>query len=119
MHELSIVQNFVKTTDDFAASKGIDHVKFVTLTIGANTGVIPKYVRMYYDEVAANTRLDHSELRIEEIPTECFCRNCGETYTPQRARGGHGLDAHCPYCHDEDYDIIAGDELMIKEIGYE
>ena len=80
MHELTIVQHFVGTTDQAAAQRGIKQVKRVTLNVGALTGVIPKYVRMYYDEVCEGTRLEGSILDINYLEAEAFCRAMTERF---------------------------------------
>ena len=112
MHELSIVQNIVETTEQFAKENNIPHVDKLTLQVGNATGVIPKYLHMYYSEVCAGTLLDGSELEVEEIEAEAFCKNCGEVFYPFRTR------QVCPACNMETYDLIHGEELMIKEIGF-
>ena len=122
MHELSIVENFVRSTDDFARSKGIERVKFVTLIVGGATGIEPPYLHMYYPEVCEGTTLEGSELHVEEVETECFCRNCGNVWNPppvsEHLRTQDDT-VFCPECLERDYDLLHGNELTIKEIGYE
>ncbi len=113
MHELSIVEKIVQTTEQFAEEKDIANVRKVMLRIGKMTGVLPKYVRSYYKDLIVGTRLEGSELDIEVIPGQCFCRNCGCTFD-----AGEETD-RCPECGDSDYEVIQGNELMIKEIAYE
>ena len=116
MHELSIVQNIVETADAFARENEIRNIQFLTVTIGANTGVIPRYVRMYYKDLCADTALEGSELRIEEMESECFCRECGEVFKPGKKQPQL---ITCPACGGDDLEVLHGNELMIKEIGYE
>ena len=73
MHELSIVEKIVQTTEQFAEEKDIANVRKVMLRIGKMTGVLPKYVRSYYKDLIVGTRLEGSELDIEVIPGQCFC----------------------------------------------
>ena len=113
MHELSIVENIVKTTLQFTAERKIEKVSFLTLQVGALTGVEPPYLQMYYGDLCAGTALEGSELKIEEIAPEAFCRVCGEVFNP---------DEHeriCPGCGMSDYEILHGEELTIKELGFE
>lgn len=119
MHELSIVQNIVTTTSDFCKENNIDSVSFLTLVIGQHTGVIPKYVRMYYDDFTKDTVLEGSDLRIEEVSTEYFCRDCGHVFEPDYKNNPHLIAYKCPECDSNDLECIAGDELIIKEVGYE
>ncbi len=113
MHELSVVENIVQTAEDFVQKNKIGNIKKVVVQVGTMTGVLPKYLKMYYPDVVENTLLAGSELEVEEISAECFCRNCGTTFEPTEK------SEKCPECEEEDYEIIRGSELMIKEIGYE
>lgn len=119
MHELAVVQNIVDTTTAFLGEKGIEKVEFLTLVIGDHTGVIPRYVRMYYKDVCEGTPLADSELRIETVHTEYFCRDCGHVFFPAAALHQSLMDVSCPECGSPDLEIISGNELMIKEVGYE
>ena len=112
MHELSIVESIVATGDGFAKQHDISRVAFVTVQVGSLTGVIPKYLTMYYPEVAAGTALENSELKIEEVAAEAFCRSCGEVFDPTNER-------HCcPACGADDYELLHGKELTIKEMAF-
>ena len=119
MHELPVVQSIVQTSVDFLTEQNIDNAKFVTLIIGEHTGVIPRYVRMYYDDVCKGTILEGTELRIEEKPTEYFCRECGNVFETGPDSHQHLTEVNCPNCQSEDLEVISGNELLIKEIGYE
>ncbi len=112
MHELSVVENIVRTCDAYARSNNAEQVKFITVQIGLAGSVIPKYVRMYYDDVCEGTLLEGSELKIEEIEAEAFCRNCGNIFNPMKTR------ETCLKCNCSDYELIHGEELTIKEIGF-
>ena len=120
MHELSVVQSIVQTTSGILSERGIEKASFLTLVIGAHTGIIPKYVKMYYNDVCEGTPLEGSELRIESVDTEYFCRDCGHVFRSERSgHDHHAPEERCPACSSADLEVIAGDELMIKEVGYE
>ena len=120
MHELSVVQNIVETTRAILAERGIDKASFLTLVIGKHTGIVPSYVEMYYAEVCEGTALADSELRIETVETEYFCRDCGHVFSPVTYEHDHlHREEHCPECGSEDLEVIAGNEMRIKEVGYE
>jgi len=112
MHELSIVENIVKTADGFAQEHGISNVKRITVQVGALTGVIPKYLLMYYSDLSEGTLLEGSEMDIEEIGAEAFCRACGEVFDPS------GTEGQCPACGASDNEILHGYELTVKDIGF-
>lgn len=117
MHELSVVEKIVETVDTFAMERGIDQIKMVTLNIGVCTGVLPEYVHMYYQDLSDGTTLKGSELIIEETEAEAFCKNCGCIYQPNV--NDNDLVMVCPDCGSNAYDLLSGDELTIKEIGFE
>ena len=120
MHELSVVQNIVETTCGVLAGRGIEKASFLSLVIGEHTGIVPQYVKMYYNEVCEGTALAGSELRIETVRTEYFCRDCGNVFFPGIMGHEHlHREEHCPKCRSKDLEVIAGNEMMIKEVGYE
>ena len=113
MHELSIVQSLVKMADYSARSNNAQKVKFIVFEVGGMTGVEPRYVREYYPEVCARTLLEGSEIRIEEVTPLVFCRECGNSYELPD-------DQHlsCPKCGAENYEVLEGNKLILKEIGF-
>lgn len=113
MHEFTVVKNIVQTADQFAREHQIENVRQLTVQIGVLTGVIPQYVRMYYQDLIEGTSLEGSQLQVEEIPAEAFCRHCGEVFDP-----GMEGDIRCPSCGSAHIEILHGRELTIKEIGY-
>lgn len=112
MHELSIVESMVKTADAFCKERDIKSARQLTVQVGALTGVIPSYLTMYYAEVAKGTALEGSELVIEEIAAEAFCKCCGCVFDPAAT---HGV---CPDCGKNKTEMLHGNELTIKELGY-
>lgn len=60
MHELSIVESMVSTADGFAKERGIKNIAYITVQVGALTGVIPHYLSMYYADVTKGTALEGS-----------------------------------------------------------
>ena len=112
MHELSVVQSFVETTERCAVENGAEEIKFVVFAIGALTGVEPRYVKSYYPDVVQGTMLEHAELRIEEVEAIGFCRQCGNSFLMDTA------NTPCSECGSHDVEILQGNQLLIKEIGF-
>mgnify|MGYP004460228445 CR=1 FL=1 len=112
MHELSIVESMVSMADGCAKERGIKNIAYITVQVGTLTGVIPHYLSMYYADVTKGTALEGSELKIEEVAAEAFCRACGEVFDPSN-------ETHCcPACGAEDYELLHGRELTIKDMGF-
>ena len=58
------------------------------------------------------TALEGSELKKEAVAAEAFCRACGEVFDPSN-------ETHCcPACGAEDYELLHGRELTIKDMGF-
>lgn len=112
MHEFSIVENMVRTAESFANEHNIKHVSCLTIRIGALTGVISEYVSMYYKDLTPGTALEGSELKVEEVSAEAFCKICGEVFDPTES------EQKCPACGKSNYEILHGEELTVKEMGY-
>ena len=113
MHEISIVENIVNTTLQFTNEHTIEKVSFLTVQVGKLTGVEPPYLQMYYGDLTKGSALEGSELKIEEIDPEAFCRTCGEVFNPEEE------ERICPGCGMTDYEILHGKELTVKELGFE
>jgi hydrogenase nickel incorporation protein HypA/HybF len=106
MHELSIVQSVV---DAIGERLGEARVGRVTLEIGRLSGVVPDSVRFCFDLVAEGTTLDGARLEIVEPAGRARCRTCGaDVELPD-------FVALCS-CGSADLDVIAGDELRIREV---
>jgi len=70
-------------------------------------------------DLSEGSKLESSELVIEEVETEYFCKDCGHVFKPERTDHHLTENPSCPECHSDDLEMIAGNELMIKDISYE
>ncbi len=124
MHELGITQNIVAIVTEHA--KGAK-VQRVLLEIGKLSAIMPDAIRFCFDILSAimpdairfcfdictqSTVLEGAMLEILEIPGLGICRQCGaEIYLDKP----YGI---CK-CGSVQLDLIAGEELKIKEIEIE
>ena len=62
---------------------------------------------------AKGTLAEGAKIKIQKVPMAFYCNDCGSTF--QLAMGS---DRHmcCPDCGSENYDMVTGGELLIKEI---
>src|SRR5262245_33184736 len=106
MHELGITRNLVAIC---AEASGGAPVKRVTLVIGKLSAVLPDSVRFCFDVCAKGTALEGARLDIEQPEGRARCRECGrETELDVRA-------GRCA-CGSADLQIVAGEELKIREM---
>lgn len=109
MHELGITQNIVAIVAEYA--NGIQ-VKRVLLEIGKLSAIMPDAVQFCFDICTQNTVLEGAKLEILETPGLAKCRQCGAEIPLEKPFGS----CQCGSVH---LDLIAGQELKIKEIEIE
>ncbi len=109
MHELGITQNIVAIVAENA--KGTK-VQRVILEIGKLTAIMPDAIRFCFDVCCQGTIVEGAELEIIEIPGLAICRRCGGEVPLEQPFGICG-------CGSRDLEIIAGEELKIKEMEIE
>ena len=109
MHELGITQNIVAIVAEHA--KGTK-VQRVLLEIGKLSAIMPDAVRFCFDVCTLGTVLEGATLEILETPGLARCRQCGTEIPLEKPFGS------CR-CGSVELDLIAGEELKIKEIETE
>lgn len=109
MHELGITQNIVAIVAENAQQA---KVKRVLLEIGKLSAIMPSAIRFCFDICSQGTVLAGAALEINEIPGLAKCRQCGAEVPLETLFG------KCQ-CGSVQLDLIAGEELKIKEIEIE
>ncbi|MEH1777746.1 MAG: hydrogenase maturation nickel metallochaperone HypA [Nostoc sp.] len=109
MHELGITQNIVAIVTENA--KGAK-VQRVLLEIGKLSAIMPDAIRFCFDICTQGTILAGAKLEIVEIPGLAKCRQCGTEISVDKPFG-------ICNCGSVQLDLIAGEELKIKEIEIE
>lgn len=113
MHEISALEEAVRTADRLAEEHGIDKIKVLTLEIGELTGYVPKFFEEYFPIVTEDKpRLASCVLKTQIVRGEALCVDCGALYNVLRAEGV------CPKCRSSEKKILGGQDFMIKEILY-
>lgn len=68
MHELGILRQIVKIVEQAAVKNGIEHVRNITLEVGRDSEVVPRYMMRLFPVAAdALPRLKNTELRIRMV----------------------------------------------------
>jgi hydrogenase nickel incorporation protein HypA/HybF len=106
MHELAVVESLVAAvTDKIHPARAVR----VRLQIGDLAGVVPESLRFCFDICVRGTCLEGAALEIDAVGGRGRCRRCGAE-VPMRSF----LD-FCP-CGSAELDLLAGQELRIKEV---
>lgn len=106
MHELGITQGIVEIVAERAAGARVNRV---TLEIGKLSSIVPDALRFCFDVCTQGTELDGAELSIIEIAGRARCRCCAREFPM------NDFLAECE-CGSFDLELIAGEELKIKEM---
>ena len=75
MHELSIAMSIVEFAEEEALRRGTK-VSAVHLKLGALAGVVKSALQSSYEMACENTRLQGSQLIVEEVPVVVYCPSC-------------------------------------------
>ena len=106
MHELSLATAVVDACVERAEGARVTRVR---LEIGSLAAVVPDAIRFCFDVCARDTPVEGASLEIIEIPGQAICRNCGALLSLNTL-----LDT-CT-CGTTDLEVVAGEELRVKEM---
>lgn len=110
MHEMTLAISAIKSVIEFARDNDIDEIDTVVLEIGELSLVVPQYMEDAYYAAVPGTMLEHTKLRMDIVPGNGICRDCGKVYNIIEHKG------RCPVCGSESKDIFSGEEFNIKEL---
>ena len=106
VHELALTESVVQAITD---KLGDTPVVRVRLEIGRLVAVLPDAMRFCFDVCTRDTPLAGAVLEIDEVAARGRCRACGAEPTFD------GVLALCT-CGSADVELLAGNELRIKEV---
>ncbi len=110
MHELSITRSVVAIVAERSLGQRVTRVR---LEIGCLSAIVPDAVRFCFDICAAGTPAEGAALEIVEIQGRGRCPACGEEAVLTVPAG------RCLACGTGHLTVIAGQELLIKEMELE
>ncbi len=110
MHEMSICEGIVQTLEDAAKAQNFTRVRTVWLEIGDLAGVEIPALEFGWEVVSRHTLAEGAKLEIIPVPAQAYCLGCANT-VPIKQR----YDA-CPECGSYHLQVVAGEELRIKEL---
>ncbi|MDQ6997640.1 MAG: hydrogenase maturation nickel metallochaperone HypA [Mariprofundus sp.] len=110
MHEMSLCEGVIQLIEQQASEQHFIKVTTVWLEIGALAGVEIEAMRFSFDAIARDTIADAAKLEVIHIQGRAVCPIC-KHQTQVSAR----FDI-CPECGHYPLDILAGEEMRIKEL---
>ena len=110
MHEKSISESIIGIIEEEARRQHYARVKKVRLEIGPLAGVETEALRFTFEVVTKGTLAEDAVLEIIPMEAQAWCLPC-ERVVPIRQR----YDA-CPDCGGHQLQVMAGEELRIKDL---
>ncbi len=110
MHEMSLCEGVIQLIEQQADEQQFTSVNTVCLEIGTLAGVEIEAMRFSFDAIAKGTIADAAKLEIISVQGLAECPLCKQQ-TEVTAR--YDL---CPQCGHYPLDILAGEEMRIKEL---
>lgn len=110
MHEIGVLFEIVKSVEQFAENNEVTEIHTLVLQIGELSSMVPKYLKNLYPAAVEGTILDGSELEIEILPANGYCKDCRKVFKLVINKG------ICPICRTKNWDLLSGKEFYIKEI---
>jgi hydrogenase nickel incorporation protein HypA/HybF len=110
MHELGVVIEVVEAVEEIVKEEKLTKVDKIVLQIGELSSMIPMYVERCYPAAVDGTILQDTKLEIEILPANGICRSCNKVFNLLANQ------KKCPVCKTTEWDILGGNEFIIKEI---
>lgn len=110
MHEFSLAEAILRTTEDVLRANGGGKAEKIQLRIGALRQVVPDALTFAFNILKQDTPLAEAELEWETVPARVRCKSCGTEYQPE------DVFWECPSCGAMGAEVVAGEELEIVSI---
>ncbi len=113
MHELGVTRSIVDVVLRNACDQQAKQVLSVSLVIGENAQLGRRMGAALFRPLRKRHPLPKAQNQDPEGTYGFYCNDCGSTFNLPM-----GSDRHmcCPDCGSENYDMVTGGELLIKEI---
>jgi hydrogenase nickel incorporation protein HypA/HybF len=111
MHEMSLAEGILEIVEDAARIHNAGRVGAVWLEIGTLAQVERDALRFCFDAVTRGGVADGARLEIIDTPGVAWCMPCGDR-VPVEAIG-----SACPRCGSYQLQVVAGNDLRVKEIA--
>ena len=113
MHELAITEGIIEAAVPAAKAAGAKKILEIRLKIGELSGVFPEYIQEYFDLASAGTIAEGAKLKVENIPPQISCPDCGYEGVINRRK------IRCPECGGLNFKLTAGREYYVDSLEVE
>ncbi len=110
MHELSIAENILSITEEYAAREEATRIHAIDLEIGTLAGIEIDALKFAMEVMFRNTLLGSAKIMIKKIQATGRCLTCSHEFEAE------DFFSPCPDCAGFDIDILNGTELKVKAL---
>jgi hydrogenase nickel incorporation protein HypA/HybF len=110
MHEVALAEGVLRIVEDAARANAAARVRTVWLELGALAHVEPDALAFCFDAVTRGSVAEGAKLEIARTAGAAWCMPCGTRVALKR------LGDACPSCGSHQLQVLAGDEMRVKEI---
>lgn len=110
MHELGIMYHIVEQVLKVVNQNALSEVDAIVLQVGELSSVVPRYLHACFPAAVDGTMLEQTTLEVEVLTANGICRGCGKVYGVTEHKGV------CPFCGENEHELISGSEFYLKEI---
>lgn len=114
MHELPIINKVLSTALQHAEKQGAEKVLSVTLEAGETHDSIEPVVKKYFRFASKGTIAEDAELIYHALPIICRYNQCQENFV-FHLKYGERTEV-CPVCGSDSFELITGNELLVRHI---
>ena len=112
MHEASLVESILKIAQDVAAENHAEKISAIGLKLGDMAGVEIDALNFSFDVIKKNTIAENATLKINRVPIQAQCNNCGKIFTVEH------YNFFCPECEGV-LILKSGRELLVEFVDCE
>lgn len=130
MHEWALGDSVIRAAEKIRTEQGLNKIGSITVVLGEVQEITPEVFIEIFEEMKRQYEgFEKTELILEREDAELRCRNCGEIFGFNRqelsfeiSENIHfvpetlGFYIKCPSCKSEDFEIVKGRGVYIKEI---
>ncbi len=112
MHEMSIATGLIEQVLKIANENRLPHIDEVEIEAGQLRFIVPEAMYAAFEAVSEGTIAQGAKLKITEVKAMARCRKCNKKYAPKID------DFLCPSCSVADFEIVQGDDIILKSLIY-
>lgn len=110
MDGMTVTREMLKQLIEKAQSEGANRIVRIVLEVGEMSGLDAKDLQKNFEILSRETLAEGADLSISEIPLKVRCLSCSNEYL------AGGFKMSCPGCGSIASELVAGNELRVKEM---